>query len=40
MEKILDKNIEIAKKIITEEVEKAGFNVEKIVLFCALELFK
>ena len=33
MEKILDKNIEIAKKIITEEVEKAGYNVVNIILF-------
>ena len=28
-----DKNIEIAKKIITEEVEKAGYKVDKIILF-------
>lgn len=33
MEKILDKNIEIAKRIITEEVEKAGYKVDKIILF-------
>ena len=33
MEKILDKNVEIAKKIITEEVEKAGYQVERIILF-------
>ncbi len=32
MEKI-DKNIEIAKRIITEEIEKAGYKVERIVLF-------
>ena len=29
----MDKNIEIAKKIITEEVEKAGYNVVNIILF-------
>ena len=33
MEKIIDKNIEIAKKIIIEEVEKAGYNVVNIILF-------
>ena len=30
---ILDKNIEIAKKIITSEVEKAGYQVDRIILF-------
>ena len=33
MEKILDKNIKIAKRIITEEVEKAGYKVDGIILF-------
>lgn len=33
MEKALDKNLEIAKKIIMEEVEKAGYEVGKIILF-------
>ncbi|MCL4498273.1 MAG: nucleotidyltransferase domain-containing protein [Deltaproteobacteria bacterium] len=33
MEKALDKNLEIAKKIIMEEVEKAGYEVERIILF-------
>lgn len=33
MEKMLDKNIEIAKKIITEEVGKAGYKIESIILF-------
>jgi predicted nucleotidyltransferase len=33
MEKILDKNIEIAKKIINEEVERAGYKVDRIILF-------
>ena len=33
MEKIIDKNINIAKKIITEEVKKAGYQVERIILF-------
>ena len=33
MEKILDKNLEIAKKIITEEVERAGYKVDRIILF-------
>ena len=33
MEKSLDKNLEIAKKIIMEEVEKAGYEVERIILF-------
>lgn len=33
MEKILDKNIEIAKDIINQEVEKAGYKVESIYLF-------
>ncbi len=33
MEKILDKNIEIAKKIISEEVEKAGYKLDRIILF-------
>ena len=31
--KILDKNIGIAKKIIAEEVLKAGYKVERIILF-------
>ena len=30
---ILNKNIEIAKKIITSEVEKAGYRVDSIILF-------
>ena len=30
---LLDKNIEIAKRIITEEVEKVGYKVERIILF-------
>ena len=30
---ISDKNIETAKKIITSEVEKAGYQVERIILF-------
>ncbi len=30
---ITDKNIEIAKQIITAEVEKAGYKVDRIVLF-------
>lgn len=29
----MDKEIEIAKKTIAEEIEKAGFRVEKIILF-------
>ncbi len=29
----MEKTIEIAKKIIIEEIEKAGFNVIKIMLF-------
>ena len=33
MEKILNKNIDIAKRIITEEVEKAGYQVDRIILF-------
>ena len=33
MEKIADKNVDIAKKIITEEVEKAGYQVDRIILF-------
>ncbi len=33
MEKIIDKNIDIAKKIITEEAEKAGYQVDGIILF-------
>jgi predicted nucleotidyltransferase len=28
-----DKNIEIAKRIIIEEVEKAGYHVDRIILF-------
>ena len=28
-----DKNVKIAKKIITEEVEKAGYKLDKIILF-------
>ena len=28
-----DKNIKITKKIITEEVEKAGYKLDKIILF-------
>ncbi len=31
--KILDKNIEIAKQIIITEVEKAGYEVDRIILF-------
>jgi Nucleotidyltransferase domain. len=31
--KALDKNLEIDKKIIMEEVEKAGYEVERIILF-------
>ena len=31
--KIIDKNIEIAKRIITEEIEKAGYKVDSIILF-------
>ena len=30
---MLDKNIDTAKRIITEEVEKAGYKVDKIILF-------
>ena len=30
---ILDKNIEIAKNIITSEAEKAGYQVDRIILF-------
>ena len=30
---ILDKNIKIAKKIITSEIEKAGYQVDRIILF-------
>ncbi len=33
MEKTLNKNIEIAKTIINEEVEKAGYKVDRIFLF-------
>ncbi len=33
MEKIIDKNIDIAKKIIKEEVEKAGYRIDRIILF-------
>ena len=33
MEKTLGKNLEIAKKIITEEAEKAGYKVDSIILF-------
>ena len=33
MEKIIDKNVNIAKKIITEEVEKSGYQVDRIILF-------
>ena len=33
MEKTLGKNLEIAKKIITEEAEKAGYKVYSIILF-------
>lgn len=33
MKNILDKNIETAKKIITSEVEKAGYKVINIILF-------
>ena len=33
MEKTLGKNLEIAKKIIMEEAEKAGYKVENIILF-------
>ena len=31
--KILDNNTLIAKKSITEEVEKAGYKVDRIILF-------
>ena len=33
MEKTLNKNLEIAKTIINEEVEKAGYKVDRIFLF-------
>ena len=33
MEKTLGKNLEIAKKIIMEEAEKAGYKVDSIILF-------
>ncbi len=33
MEKIADKKVDIAKKIITEEVEKVGYQVDRIILF-------
>jgi hypothetical protein len=39
MEKALDKNLEIAKKIIMEEVEKAGYEVERIILFGSRDFF-
>ena len=33
MEKTLNKNLEIAKTIINEEVKKAGYKVDRIFLF-------
>ena len=33
MEKTLNKNLEIAKTIINEEIEKAGYKVDRIFLF-------
>ena len=30
---IMDKNIDLAKKIITSEIEKAGYQVDRIILF-------
>jgi predicted nucleotidyltransferase len=33
MEKTIDKNIETAKTIINEEIEKAGYKVDRIILF-------
>ena len=33
MENTLGKNLEIAKKIIMKEAEKAGYRVDNIILF-------
>ncbi len=30
---VKDKNIDLAKKIITSEIEKAGYQVDRIILF-------